>query len=169
MRYILEKCDTVDDGIRALKTLPVASSCNIILTDRRRKMVVVECNPFKINIRYPEKSKTGEDFIVTVNHFTSEPMWKHDASDRNAYFSEDRYQTVYNALTDIDCSDGVKHAKNILSGKHGFICQYDNKLNFDTIWASVFDVSNKKIYRAEGNPARTKFREDLRFKNIRKT
>ena len=163
VRYILEKCDTVDDGIRALEGLPIASSCNIILTDSSRKMAVVECNPFKMNIRYPEKSKTGEDFIVTVNHFTSKQMWKHDASDRNAYFSEDRYQTAYQALNHIDCSDGVEHAKNILSGKHGFICQYDNKLNFDTIWASVFDVSNQKIYRAEGNPSRAHFKEDLRF------
>ena len=163
VRYILEKCDTVDDGVRALKKLPIASSCNIILTDKSRKMVVVECNPFKINIRYPGKSKTGEDFIVTVNHFTSKQMWKHDASDRNAYFSEDRYQTAYQALNHIDCSDGVEHAQNILSGKHGFICQYDNKLNFDTIWASVFDVSNQKIYRAEGNPSRAHFKADLRI------
>jgi predicted choloylglycine hydrolase len=90
-------------------------------------------------------------------------MWQHDASDRNVYFSEDRYQTVYHALMDDARSDGITHAKNILSGRHGFICQYDTKLNFDTIWASVFDISNNKIYRAEGNPSRTKFREDTRF------
>ncbi|MFO8165296.1 MAG: carcinine hydrolase/isopenicillin-N N-acyltransferase family protein, partial [Desulfatiglandales bacterium] len=125
-------------------------------------------NPLNIHFRYPEKNKNGERFIITVNHFTSKEMWKHDASDRNVYFSEDRYQTVYNALMSIDSSDGVKHAKNILSGKHGFICQYDNKLNFDTIWSSVFDISNNKIYRAEGNPSRTKFREDIRFSKIDK-
>jgi predicted choloylglycine hydrolase len=166
VRYILEKCKTVDEGIRVLKELPIASSCNILLTDRSGKMVVAECNPLKMHIRYPEKSKTGESFIITVNHFTSKEMWKHDASDRNVYLSEDRYQTVYNALLDIDCSDGVEHAKNILSGKHGFICQYDKQLNCDTIWSSVFDISNKKIYRAEGNPSKTKFKEDVRFNKI---
>ena len=163
VRYILEKCKTVDEGIRVLRELPIASSCNIILTDSRGKMVVVECNPLKVNIRYPEKSKTNEKFIITVNHFTSKEMWKHDASDRNVYFSGNRYQTVCNALLSIDCSDAVAYAKNILSGKHGFICQYDKQLNFDTIWSSVFDISNKKIYRAEGNPSRTKFKEDVRF------
>jgi predicted choloylglycine hydrolase len=103
VRYILEKCKTVDEGIRVLREQPIASSCNIILTDRSGKMVVVECNPIKIHIRYPEKSNTGEIFIITVNHFTSKKMWKHDASDRNVYLSEDRYQTVYNALLSIDC------------------------------------------------------------------
>jgi predicted choloylglycine hydrolase len=166
VRYILEKCQTVDEGIRVLRELPITSSCNILLTDRSGKMVVVECNPRKIHVRYPEISKTGQSFIITVNHFTSKEMWKHDASNRNVYFSEERYQTVYNALMNIDYNDGLEHAKNILGGKHGFICQYDKQLNFDTIWSSVFDISSKKTYRAEGNPSRTKFKEDLRLNKI---
>lgn len=51
VRYILENCKTVDDGIDALKKLPIASSCNILLTDGSGKMVVVECNPLKIHIK----------------------------------------------------------------------------------------------------------------------
>lgn len=163
VRYILEKCKTVDEGIRFLRGVPIASSCNIILADRSGKMVVAECNPLKINLRCPEISKTGENFISAVNHFTSKEMWKHDASDRNVYLSEVRYQTVYNALLSIACSDGIDYAKDILSGKYGFICQYDEQLNFDTIWSSVYDISNKKIYRAEGNPSKTKFKEDNRL------
>jgi len=101
--------------------------------------------------------------FVAVNHFTSEEMWKHDASNRDVFFSEARYQTAYNALKDADCLDGVEHAKAILSGRHGFMCQYKKPLNFDTIWSSVFDISNKKIHRAEGNPSRTRFKEDTRL------
>ena len=163
VRYLLEKCKTVDEGVRALRELPIASSCNIIVTDRSGKMVVAECNPQKINFRYPDTSKTGEDFIITVNHFTSKEMWKHDASERNAYLAEDRYYTVYDALLGIDCGDGLDYVKNILIGKYGFICQYDRQLKFDTIWASVFDISGRRIYRAEGNPAKAKFKEDFRL------
>ncbi|NCU33420.1 MAG: acyl-CoA--6-aminopenicillanic acid acyl-transferase, partial [Candidatus Moranbacteria bacterium] len=163
VRYVLEKCKTVDEGILVLEALPIASSCNIILTDKSEKMVVAECNPLKINIRSNEKNRTGESFIITVNHFTSKKMWKHDASNRNIHFSADRYQTVYNVLMNTDCSDGVEHAKEILSGNHGFICQYDKQLNFDTIWSSVFDISNKRIYRAEGNPSRAKYKKDTRL------
>ena len=64
VRYILEKCKIVDEGIRVLRELPIASSCNIILTDKSGKMVVVECNPRKINIRKCKKSRTGESFII---------------------------------------------------------------------------------------------------------
>ena len=129
-------------------------------------MVVAECNPLKIHIRYPEKNENDEKFIIAVNHFTSKAMWKHDASNHNVYFSRGRYQTALNALKNIDYNDGVEHAINILSGKHGFMCQYDKALNFDTIWSSVFDITNKKIYRSEDNPLRAKFIEDKRLKMI---
>lgn len=163
VRYILENCKTVKEGIDALIKLPIASSCNILLTDRIGKMVVVECNPMKIHIRTPEKNKSGEKFIITVNHFSSKEMWKHDASDRNVYYSETRYQTVYNALKNINYNDSIEHAKNILRGKYGFMCRYDKTLNFETIWSSVFDISGNRIYTAEGNPKRTKYIEDKRF------
>ena len=42
------------------------------------------------------------------------------------------------------------------------MCQYGKKLNFDTIWSSVFDISKKRIYRAEGNPTKARFKEDIR-------
>ncbi|QTL97793.1 acyl-CoA--6-aminopenicillanic acid acyl-transferase [Iocasia frigidifontis] len=163
VRYILEKCKTIDEGIDVLKRLPIASSCNILLADRNEKMVVVESNPLELNIRYPEKNKDGESFIITVNHFTSRKMRKHNASNYNIYRSETRYKTAYNALRDMDYIDGVKHAKNILSGEYGFMCQYDKKLDFDTIWSSIFDIKNLNIYIAEGNPLRAKFKEDKRL------
>lgn len=163
VRYLLEKSKTVIESIETLKKLPIASSCNILLTDSSGEMVVVECNPLEIHIRYPEKNKKSEEFIVTVNHFTSKKMQKYDASDRNVYFSETRYQTAYNALKNIEYIDGIEHAKAILSGKHGFMCQYNKALNFETIWSSIFDISNNKIYIADGNPQRVKYIEDKRF------
>jgi len=163
VRYILENCKTVTEGIDALKKLPIASSCNILLTDKKGDMVVVECNPLKIHIRIPEKNQCDEDFIIAVNHFTSKEMWRHDASGRNVYFSNDRYQTVYTALKKIYYCDGVEYAKKILDGRHGFICQYDKALNFETIWSSIFNISNDKMYRAEGNPQEIKYIEDHRL------
>ena len=162
VRYILENCKTVKEGIKALRGLPIASSCNILLTDETKEMVVVECNPFKINIRYPEKNENSEEFIVTVNHFTSKEMSKHDASNKNIYSSKIRYETAYNALKKADYIDATHYTKEILSGKHGFMCQY-KKIKFETIWSSIFDITNNKIYLAEGNPAVTKYIEDKRM------
>jgi predicted choloylglycine hydrolase len=163
VRYILENCTTVQEGTDALKRIPIASSCNILLTDKTGDMAVVECNPQEIHIRYPEKNKNGDCFIIAVNNFSSKEMRKHDASNGNVFFADVRYRTAYNALKNIDYDDEVEHAKNILSGKYGFMCQYDKKLNFDTIWSSIFDISCDKIYRAEGNPKRAKYIEDKRY------
>ncbi len=163
VRYLLENCKTVNEGIAALRELPIASSCNLLLTDGSGKMAVVECNPLRIQVRYPEKDANGDSFIITVNHFSSKEMWRHDASDRNVYYSEVRYQTAYNALMNMDYNDGVEHAQNILRGKYGFMCQYDKALNFETIWSTVIDISNQKIYREEGSPRMTKYIEDKRL------
>jgi len=166
VRYILENCKIVKEGLDALESLPIASSCNILLADKSGQMVVAECNPSKNIFRQPEKNKDGEDFIITVNHFISPEMWEHDASNRDVYFSETRHQTAFHALKDIKYTDSAAHAQAILSGKHGFLCQYEKSLDFDTIWASVFDITGQRIYRAEGNPGRTKFKEDNRLQFI---
>ena len=163
IRYILENCKNVKEGIKALKMLPIASSCNILLTDKNGDMVVVECNPLETHIRYPVKNERGEDFIVAVNHFTSKEMWKHDASDHNVYLSKVRYQTAFNTLRRNNYNDCMEYCKAILSGKFGFMCQYDKTLNFDTIWSSIYNISDTKVYRAEGNPQRVNFIEDKRL------
>ena len=99
---------------------------------------------------------------MAANHFVSEEMSGYNAC--IIYLSDKRYQTAYNALKNIDYHiDGIEYAKAILSGKCGFMCQYNKALNFETIWSSVFDISKGKIYRAEGDPSKTIFKEDIRF------
>jgi predicted choloylglycine hydrolase len=158
VRYLVEKCATTEEAVHALRSLPIASACNIIVADKKGDMVVAECTPEKVFLRKPA---SGENFIVAANHFISEKMSCYNAC--IIYSSDVRYQTAYNALKNIDYIDGIEHAKAILSGKHGFMCQYNRELNFQTIWSSVFDISNGKIFRAEGNPQRIKYIEDKRF------
>lgn len=158
VRYLLEKCTTTKEAVDALKGIPIASACNIILADKKGDMVVVECTPEKVFLRKPA---IDENFIVAANHFISEEMRINNL--KLIYSSDIRYQTAYNALKSIEYIDGIEHAKAILSGKHGFMCQYDKELNFETIWSSVFDITNSKVYRAEGNPLRKKYIEDRRL------
>jgi predicted choloylglycine hydrolase len=158
VRYLLEKCATTEEAVHALRSLPIASACNIIVADKKGDMVVAECTPKRVFLRKPA---SDENFIVAANHFISEEMSCYNAC--IIYSSEMRYQTAYNALKNIDYIDGIEHAKAILSGKHGFMCQYNRELNFQTIWSSVFDISNGKIFRAEGDPQKVKYSEDKRF------
>ena len=36
-------------------------------------------------------------------------------------------------------------------------------MNFDTLWLAVYNVNTLEIYRAEGNPSKTKYKEDTRL------
>ena len=54
--------------------------------------------------------------------------------------------------------------KDILSGKYGFMCEYDRKTDADTVWSVIYDIGNNAIYRVDGNPKRKEFKRDMRFK-----
>ncbi len=167
VRYILEKCRDVNEGIKVLNELPIASSCNILLTDISGKMVVVECHPREINIREPEHNKSDRVFIITVNHFTSHKMKKYDASlGDGEYNSSKRYNTAYNALMNEKNDDKINFSQNILSGNYGFMCQYKKECNFDTVWSSVFELNTGIVFRAEGNPGKVKYKKDERYIKI---
>lgn len=73
-------------------------------------------------------------------------------------------QAIYHALRENKNHFSAELAKDILSGKHGFMCQYERKKGSDTVWSVIYDIKNKKIFRVEGNPSRKKFVEDSRMK-----
>lgn len=162
VRYLLEKCRTVYEGIIAIQRLPVSSNCNILIADKTGRMVVVECNPFEKHVRISQTNEFGNQFIITVNSLLSPEMEKHKEGEENPFFSKDRYQTAEKTLLRLK-EQPIETAKAILGGKCGFMCQYAKELNFDTVWATIFALSDLQVYRAEGNPRHTSFRKDNRL------
>jgi predicted choloylglycine hydrolase len=154
VRYILEKCATVKEGLKAIYDIPIGGTYNLIVVDKN-EIVHVECSPQKITV---DKG----DCAIATNHFVSEGMKQYEET-KNLYYSYERYKTGYDALRKGLDNVSVEYAKAILSGKFGFMCQYEKGLHFDTVWSSVFDISHNKLYRAEGNPSRTTFKEDIRL------
>lgn len=161
-RYILEKCATTEDAISALKNLPIASAQTITLADRNGKIAVVECNPAKLEVIRPEP---GAHFVTAANCFHSEAMKEYRTPpDVDSWRAEERYETARNALAEHDGAYSLDFCEDVLSGKYGFICQYDRKTNADTVWSAVYDVKNRRFYRVEGNPSRKPFKADARMK-----
>ena len=157
LRLFLEKCKTVDEVIALIKTLPIASSQTFTLADASGKIAVIECNAEKIEII------TDSKYVWATNLFHSDKMKLYNNYINDDWDAERRYLTIRNALLNeqIKTFDDVA---DLLSGKYGFICQYDRSMNKDTVWSVIYDLKNKKIYRVEGNPSRKKFIEDKRFK-----
>lgn len=164
VRYLLEKAYNVDNALELLLDLPIASNCNILLCDKCGNSLVVECSPEVKNVRKPIKINNDLEVICTVNSFTSNEMKKYEWDFEDTYQSDERYENVINAFKNFNNEDIIEYIKNILKGNYGFMCQYDKSLDFETIWSSIFDLSNLTIYRAEGDPRKKKFIEDNRLK-----
>lgn len=161
VRYLLEKCKTTDEVIESLAMIPIASQQTITVMDCIGNFAVIECNCNHIEVIKP----TGEDsFVVAANGFISPKMIGYNGIDD--WHSSERYSVAYNSLKANKTHFSVELAKDILSGKYGFMCQYERNLGVDTVWSVVYDIKNKKIFRVEGNPSRKKFAEDSRMKFI---
>lgn len=161
VRYLLEKCKTVDEAVKHLKKLPIASAQGITIADKYGNMAVVECNPEKVEVIYPEKNK---NFVVSANNFYSINMKKYRNPDIDDWKSDERYRVAKEVLDKSQEDYSFQLTMDILSGKYGFMCQYDRKTGADTVWSCIYLLNENKIYRAEGNPLRKKFKEDKRLK-----
>ncbi|VVS91587.1 C45 family autoproteolytic acyltransferase/hydolase [Desulfoluna spongiiphila] len=157
VRYILERCATVAEGLKALEEIPMGGAYHLILADRG-DMAHVECSPQKMRVHRGEVA-------VATNHFVSEEMAPCEET-KDLYQSYARYKTASDAVGDGSRAVTVDNVRGILGGKRGFMCQYEKALAFDTVWSSVYDPANRKVYRAEGNPSRCRYREDVRFEKI---
>lgn len=160
VRYILESCTNTAEALEVLNSVPISSTQNIILADTSGEMIVVECSSEKVIVRRPEKN-----YLIASNHFvSSEMLEQHSNPEENWYHSFDRYNTIDIALNKTTGKEPVLYTQEILSGKYGFVCQYEKDLKFDTLWSVVYDLSELDVYCAEGNPSKAKYKEDTRLK-----
>lgn len=165
VRYLLEKASCTQNALSLLMELPTASNCNILIADKSGEMIVVECTPFTKRIRQAESLGNGK-IVCTVNSFTSDEMKMHDAANGNDYHSDERYRTVLENFS--SCMNGnlIEATERLLKGNYGFMCQYDDEPDFETVWSSVFDLKNLMIYRAEGDPRKKKYVADSRLHDM---
>ena len=167
VRYLLEKADNTEQAASLLMELPIASNCNILLADKSGDMKVVECTPSMKKIRDAESFENGR-IICTVNSFTSEEMKQYDDANGDDYDSHKRYQVVIDSFASGRIKeDYIETTKQLLKGDYGFMCQYDNEPDFETVWSSVFDLESLTVYRAEGDPRKKKFMMDNRLHDLK--
>lgn len=167
VRYLLEKADHTEQAMSLLANLPIASNCNILLADSEGRMAVVECTPSAKNVREAETFEDGR-IVCTVNSFTSDEMRPYDDGNGKDYDSHKRYQVVMDSFASGRIrEDYVETTRQLLKGDYGFLCQYDDEPDFETVWSSIFDLKSLMVYRAEGDPRRKKFVCDSRLREVK--
>lgn len=162
VRYLLEKADNTKQALAMLMEIPIASNCNILLADRSGSILAVECTPSVKNIR--KAVKYGNDSIACItNSFVSGKMKPYDDSCGNNYSASKRYNVVMESFQKYFKDDFLENTKQLLKGRYGFMCQYDNEPDFETVWSQIFNLENLMAYRAEGDPRKNKFINDNRL------
>ena len=164
VRYLLEKARHTKEALSLLTALPVSSNCNILLADCKGEMAVVECTPSAKRIREPVRSGSGHGSIVcAVNSFISGEMKPYDDAAGNDYGASRRYKVVMDSFEAHIRGDLIETVERLLRGEYGFMCQYDEEPDFETVWSSVFDLDTRMVYRAEGDPRNHGFHADDRL------
>ena len=158
VRYVLERCRTVEEAIEAIRKLPVGSAQAITLADRSGAAAVVECNCESLEVIRPGDGGA----VFSTNHFVSRALTPYQTQMEDTVHSHERYETMERAFAQRKTWTAGQ-IQSLLSGKMGFMCQYDRSLGMDTVWSSVYDLKNGLILRAEGNPARCPFDPDGRL------
>lgn len=161
VRYLLEKCKTTTEAITALRQLPIASQQTLTIADSSGDIVTVECNCKAVEVILP---KQEEGFVAAVNKFYSPGLKSYHCDEIDNWRADERYDVALHALREYRDCYSLSFACDILAGKYGFMCQYDRKQNADTVWSVVYDLKQKAIYRAEGNPMRKQYKRDYRMK-----
>ena len=159
LRFFLEKCRNVDDVIQSIAKVPVSSSQTFIAADPSGKIALIECSSEHISTCATPRAK---NFLCSVNTFHLTTMDSRRETAAEGWFSERRYRTMRDSLIKGRIVDAFS-AQKLLAGEHGFLCQYPQSTGKDTVWSVVYDLANRKIFRAESNPQRCPFREDHRF------
>ena len=159
LRFFLEKCRNVDEVIQSIAEIPVSSSQTFTAADPSGRIALIECSSEHISV---SSTPLPQDFLCAVNSFHLTTMDSRQKAAAEGWFSERRYRTMRDSLIKGRVAD-ASSAQKLLGGEYGFLCQYPSSTGKDTVWSVVYDLANRKIYRAEGNPQRCPFRQDQRF------
>lgn len=160
LRYLLEKCASVQEVIQKIKTLPLGCSMTFCVADKSGSLALIEANCEKVEIQSSSNGKS--DYVLSVNRFHLPTMYPY-RMECDDWYAERRYQTMDHALRNELETFDLTSVEQLLSGKKGFLCQYDRETGKDTVWSCIYDLSNLEIYRTEGNPKNKKFKNDKRF------
>lgn len=163
LRCVLDKCADVEEAVKLLSNAHFSAADNYLLADREGNLAVVEASPDKTRMRRPEN---GDSFMVCTNHFVHAEMQVMEDLDERARCNWDslpRYATIYEAIKRQNGEIDVGAAQKILSNHSGYVCSHQNKIKLGTIWSVATTLKEPRIFRAEGHPCRTKYKQDLRL------
>ncbi len=160
LRWLLEKCRSTAEVLQRLRQLPIASAQTLTVADAQGEIALIECEAGQIAVKRPT---SAQPYVFATNSFQQPELTATPRPAVDDWQAEERRQTLRRALQAGHGCPSPQAARQLLAGQQGFLCQYDPKTGHDTVWAVVYDLSQKAVWRAEGNPSRYAWQQDKRF------
>ena len=154
LRLMLDTCASTAEALALLERVPIASAQTFTLADPSGEIAVAECCALGMKILRPA---AGAPFVCAVNRFESPEMRPLSGPCPDDWEAGPRLAVMKSALARLAPSINEEEARAILSGQHGFLCQYDRRTGRDTVWAAVYDLKGRVCSLAPGNPGRCGF------------
>lgn len=159
LRLMLETCRTVDEALTLLHSVPVASAQTLTLADAGGAIALVECSCRRVEVLRPAPH---QPFVCAANAFHTPAMRAERLEGVDDWAAAPRYRTMLRALGAKAAGMDISGAMALLAGKEGFLCQYDRHSGHGTVWAVLYDLKRRAVWRAEGSPAQRRFVQDAR-------
>lgn len=154
VKYILENCCSVKEGIEVLKRFPSSVANNYLLADPSGGMAVVEVTPSGYQVRFPTNN-----YIHCTNHHESTAA----CESWNWSKSKERFHTLDIRLKENANKMNLSIAQSMMSETKGHVCLNLKEHHFGTLFSVVANLNTLEVNRAEGQPNRAKYRLDRRL------
>lgn len=152
-RLVLDRCATVDEGLRLIRELPHAASWTYLLADAGGHAAVVEPTIEGVAVRYPQ-----DGLLVLTNHALCEE-W----AGQEAFVPPDshpRYNRLRALLGGKEAVD-VEAVKRAMSDHEGLVCSHGAHFpqrKFGTLWSVVGRPGTRELEIAAGHPCEVGYR-----------
>jgi predicted choloylglycine hydrolase len=164
VRLVLDKCANVKEAAKSLLDMRASANNNYVLADKTGDMAVAEVSPDKAIVRRPGDA---ENFIICTNHFVLPEMLQYEDLERRNKENWDttlRYTAISEGIHRAGQKMNIKAAQQIMTDHTGYVCSHQNNIKLGTLWSITASLKNLDVFRAEGNPCRTEYKEDPRLK-----
>lgn len=153
-RMVLDRCATVEEGLKLLCEVPHSGSWTYLLADAKGKAAVVEPTIEGVVVRYPE------DGLLTLTNHAVCKEWagKEAFVPPDSHPRYDRLKTLLGERRDVD----IESVKAAMSDHEGLVCSHGAHFperKFGTLWSVVAQPGDRHMEIAAGNPCETEYQK----------
>ena len=148
VRTVLDRCATVVEALEVIADFPLSFNLNLLAADATGDAALVEMASSRQAVR---RIQSGEPFLAATNHFSLPEMRTWDLGRRR--HSVQRLRALVDRLQGGRPTPGSMKALQAAPAGEGGLCAYDYTGFFGTLWAEIFDLTDRTVEVCFGPPS----------------